>query len=79
MTLPRFHKSCAERAAETAGYFFKCPLCNNKEVFETEMKKFGVSSKPRPLVCRDSVWRVKAGRGENPLVQNSNIPPPKLS
>ena len=51
MTLPRFHKSCAERAAETAGYFFKCPLCNNKEVFETEMKKFGVSSKPRPLVC----------------------------
>ena len=55
MTLPRFHKSCAERAAETAGYFFKCPLCNNKEVFETEMKKFGVSSKPRPIVCCDSV------------------------
>ncbi len=39
----RFHKTCAEKAAETAGYFFKCPLCNNKEIFETEMKKFGVS------------------------------------
>ena len=39
----RFHKTCAERAAETAGYFFKCPLCCNKDDFEHEMKRFGVS------------------------------------
>ena len=28
--------------ALSAGYFFKCPLCNNKEAFEAEMKLFGV-------------------------------------
>ena len=26
----------------TSGYFFKCPLCNNKDIFEAEMKSFGV-------------------------------------
>jgi G2/M phase-specific E3 ubiquitin-protein ligase len=30
------------RAAVAAGYFFKCPLCNNKDKFEPEMKQFGV-------------------------------------
>ena len=28
--------------ALSAGYFFKCPMCNNKETFEAEMKLFGV-------------------------------------
>ena len=28
--------------ASSAGYFFKCPMCNNKEDFESEMKRFGV-------------------------------------
>ena len=28
--------------AHSAGYFFKCPMCNNKETFEAEMKLFGV-------------------------------------
>ena len=38
----RFHKYCIQKFAATAGYFFKCPLCNNKEIFETEMQSFGV-------------------------------------
>ena len=38
----RFHKYCIQKFASTAGYFFKCPLCNNKEIFETEMQSFGV-------------------------------------
>ena len=29
--------------ADSAGWqFFKCPLCNNKEVFEREMQRFGI-------------------------------------
>jgi hypothetical protein len=30
------------RLASTAGYFLKCPLCNNKDKFEQEMKQYGV-------------------------------------
>jgi hypothetical protein len=30
------------RLASTSGYFLKCPLCNNKEKFEQEMKQYGV-------------------------------------
>ena len=37
-----FHKNCVESLAKSTGYFFKCALCNNKENFENEMKKFGV-------------------------------------
>ncbi len=28
--------------ASNAGYFFKCPMCNNKDDFAQEMSKFGV-------------------------------------
>lgn len=31
-----------ESLAKSTGYFFKCSLCNNKECFEEEMKKFGI-------------------------------------
>ena len=37
-----YHRNCVESLAKSTGYFFKCALCNNKEVFENEMKKFGV-------------------------------------
>ena len=38
----RYHRACINSLAETTGYFFKCPLCNNKDTFELEMKRFGV-------------------------------------
>ena len=38
----RFHKTCVQRFADTSGYFFKCPLCNNKDDFIEEMKRFGI-------------------------------------
>ncbi|XP_017084964.2 uncharacterized protein LOC108117183 [Drosophila eugracilis] len=28
-----YHRKCLQEYANTAGYYFKCPLCNNKEVF----------------------------------------------
>ena len=37
-----YHRNCVDSLAKSTGYFFKCALCNNKEVFENEMKKFGV-------------------------------------
>ena len=55
----RFHKSCAERAAEISGYFFKCPLCNNKDIFEHEMKRFGVKKTCLRAFINDvtQIWR----------------------
>ena len=38
----RFHKECIQKLATSSGYFFKCPMCNNKEEFDKEMKKFGI-------------------------------------
>ncbi|XP_042867039.1 uncharacterized protein LOC122249905 isoform X2 [Penaeus japonicus] len=37
-----FHKECLQRLALSAGYFFKCPLCNDKDVFQLEMQNLGI-------------------------------------
>ncbi|GFG39697.1 hypothetical protein Cfor_11102 [Coptotermes formosanus] len=37
-----FHRDCVQRLALSAGYFFKCPLCNNKTVFQKAMLDFGI-------------------------------------
>ncbi|KAG8320232.1 ubiquitin-protein transferase activity protein [Homalodisca vitripennis] len=37
-----FHRDCVQKLATSAGYFFKCPLCNNKDVFQQSMKEFGI-------------------------------------
>ncbi|XP_054270224.1 uncharacterized protein LOC128991406 isoform X2 [Macrosteles quadrilineatus] len=37
-----FHRDCVQKLATSAGYFFKCPLCNNTSTFQKEMKEFGV-------------------------------------
>ncbi|XP_063889459.1 mucin-2-like isoform X3 [Scylla paramamosain] len=37
-----FHKLCLQMVALSAGYFFKCPLCNDKDIFLPEMKKQGI-------------------------------------
>ncbi|XP_049783041.1 uncharacterized protein LOC126184622 isoform X2 [Schistocerca cancellata] len=37
-----FHKTCVQMLALNAGYFFKCPLCNNKRMFHSSMKKNGI-------------------------------------
>jgi hypothetical protein len=38
----RFHLECIKFMAKSAGYFFKCPFCNNNTTFLKEMKSFGV-------------------------------------
>ena len=37
-----FHRDCVQKLALSAGYFFKCPLCNNKKVFRDAMSHFGI-------------------------------------
>ncbi|XP_046373044.1 uncharacterized protein LOC124146677 [Haliotis rufescens] len=38
-----FHRSCIQRYAMSAGlYFFKCPLCNSKDLFQSEMLHCGI-------------------------------------
>ena len=51
-----FHRECLCRLAKSTGYFFKCPLCNNKEEFEREMKNFGVY-----IPDQDAAWEMDDG------------------
>lgn len=37
-----FHKRCLMNFAKTAGYFFKCPMCNNEDDFRNAVKLRGV-------------------------------------
>lgn len=37
-----FHKLCLLKCAKNAGYFFKCPLCNNEEEFRKYIVKLGI-------------------------------------
>lgn len=37
-----FHKICLQAFAKTAGYFFKCPLCNNANVFREKLPSRGI-------------------------------------
>merc|ERR1712156_1223357 len=47
----RFHLPCIQKLAINSGYFFKCPMCNNKDEFEAEMKKFGIY-----VPAQDAAW-----------------------
>ena len=37
-----FHRDCVQKLALNFGYFFKCPLCNDKKVFRDAMSHFGI-------------------------------------
>ncbi|XP_063957616.1 uncharacterized protein LOC129265183 [Lytechinus pictus] len=36
------HRQCVQMQALSAGYFFRCAICNNENEFQDEMKKFGI-------------------------------------
>ncbi|XP_064600862.1 uncharacterized protein LOC135467035 [Liolophura sinensis] len=49
-----FHRDCIQQLATTAGlHFFKCPLCNNKEMFQEEMLEFGIY-----IPDQDAAWEL---------------------
>ncbi|KAL9962985.1 hypothetical protein ACROYT_G032144 [Oculina patagonica] len=38
-----FHNSCLQRHAQSSGlYYFRCPVCNNMDKFQAEMKRMGI-------------------------------------
>jgi len=37
-----FHRACIQDLALSAGYFFKCPLCNNVDTFKSRMLTLGI-------------------------------------
>lgn len=50
------HRKCIQQQALASGlHFFKCPLCNNKELFTAEMLKFGIY-----IPDRDASWEQEA-------------------
>ncbi|XP_041631687.1 PHD finger protein 7-like [Drosophila kikkawai] len=46
-------ESCLQKYANSAGYFFKCPLCNDKEKF-AKVALFGIS-----IQNRDASWELE--------------------
>ncbi|XP_053697285.1 uncharacterized protein LOC128744361 [Sabethes cyaneus] len=49
-----FHRRCVAQFAQTAGYFFKCPLCNNKDDFMRFMQQRGVF-----VPEKDAAWEME--------------------
>lgn len=60
-----FHKKCIQQMALSAGYFFKCPMCNNSEVFQKTMKHYGVF-----IPDRDASWELEPNAFEELLYRH---------
>ncbi|XP_034191293.2 uncharacterized protein LOC117609273 isoform X1 [Osmia lignaria lignaria] len=48
-----FHRKCVQQLAMSAGYFFKCPLCNDKKSFQKAMLQFGIF-----IPSQDASWEL---------------------
>lgn len=55
-----FHRWCLARFAIIAGYFFKCPLCNNSDIFRKELPLRGVF-----IPNQDAAWETDPDAFEN--------------
>eukprot|EP00111_Clytia_hemisphaerica_P018599 TCONS_00054997-protein len=53
------HRECVQTQANNAGYFFRCPTCNNQELFQKEMSTFGVY-----IPQRDAAWEKNNAFGD---------------
>ncbi|KAL2722490.1 signal transducer and activator of transcription B-like isoform X1 [Vespula squamosa] len=49
-----FHRKCVQQLAMNAGYFFKCPLCNNKKEFQKAMLQYGIF-----IPSQDASWELE--------------------
>ncbi|XP_066995597.2 G2/M phase-specific E3 ubiquitin-protein ligase [Anabrus simplex] len=60
-----FHKLCLQQCALSSGYYyFKCPLCNNKPVFQDAMLENGIY-----IPERDASWELEPGAFQDLLVR----------
>lgn len=46
-----YHKQCLKQMAQSSGYFFRCPLCNDSKIFKEKIKLRGVF-----IPDRDASW-----------------------
>ncbi|XP_063242116.1 pineapple eye protein-like isoform X2 [Bacillus rossius redtenbacheri] len=51
-----FHRVCIQRCALNSGYFFKCPMCNNKTLFQRVMQDHGIF-----IPEQDAAWELEPG------------------
>uniref|UniRef100_A0A182Q586 PHD-type domain-containing protein n=1 Tax=Anopheles farauti TaxID=69004 RepID=A0A182Q586_9DIPT len=59
-----FHQQCLARYAQTAGYFFKCPLCKNEDTFLAEIPLRGVF-----VPERDAAWELEPNAFQEQLIR----------
>jgi hypothetical protein len=49
-----FHRDCIQQQALNAGYYFRCPLCNDHEKFGDAMSRFGIF-----IPARNALWETE--------------------
>ncbi|TRY74649.1 hypothetical protein TCAL_01625 [Tigriopus californicus] len=69
-----YHQDCIQRLANTAGYFFKCPLCNNKDAFVREMQLFGIF-----VPEQDAAWEMEEDAFESLLERHAPCDAPNCA
>ncbi|XP_062552598.1 PHD finger protein 7-like [Armigeres subalbatus] len=48
-----FHRECLQKYAYEAGYYFKCPICHDKQTFPNHVKTHGIF-----VPMRDASWEL---------------------
>lgn len=61
-----FHRRCVAQFAQSAGYFFKCPLCNNKDDFSQLIRQRGVY-----IPEKDASWELEPNAFDDQLERPS--------
>ena len=61
-----FHRKCVQQLAMSAGYFFKCPLCNNKTEFQRAMLDQGIF-----IPSQDASWELVPNAFEELLYRHN--------
>ncbi|KAL0099451.1 hypothetical protein PUN28_020166 [Cardiocondyla obscurior] len=67
-----FHRTCIQQLALSAGYFFKCPLCNNKKDFQKTMLEYGIY-----VPSQDASWELVPNAFEELLYRHDQCDAPK--
>ncbi|OCT68723.1 G2/M phase-specific E3 ubiquitin-protein ligase [Xenopus laevis] len=60
-----FHRNCLQGQALSAGlFFFRCTVCNNKDIFQKEMLRMGIH-----IPERDASWELEENAFQELLIQ----------
>uniref|UniRef100_F6PX02 G2/M-phase-specific E3 ubiquitin protein ligase n=1 Tax=Xenopus tropicalis TaxID=8364 RepID=F6PX02_XENTR len=60
-----FHRNCLQHQALSAGlFFFRCTVCNNKDIFQNEMLRMGIH-----IPERDASWELEENAFQELLVR----------